>query len=758
MSPRALFLNPPLILGEDFIDYPWFAGYGVLASAALVARAGWEVDASDSLALPGSGRFDRPEGGSLLGVPHGEYLGNLPLGPYDLVVIGSTPFLRIGDPAPETRQLVDDVLERYPAATIVLADCHTGGMHYADYDAGKVLDRHPGLDAVIKYSGEQAFSDPSRITRLKGRGTVVENPEILEKGFVPPYPLFEAIDTEASGAFLWRTFADGSWTNTFGVDAATRPFMTSTGCPHRCVFCSSNPGWKGKGRKPYRTLPVPVVEQWAYLTSRLSGARKLFILDEMANARPDFDEVLAVLNRLGLLYEFPNGLRADRLSKRTFGLLKDHISLLSISAETADQDDLDKRIGKHLDLVHVEQAARDAMEAGVPAMVHFIVGFPWETPGHVQRTLEMAWKLYEKYGASPSVQFATPLPGTRLHESCIEKGLIPESREPVDLDGGLFQHRPAFPVPGLPEGYLETATATLRQKIDAHNARKVIINVTYECINQCVFCAVSNRVRKDIPWSRLSEMIREHRDRGFDQLDLDGGEPTMHGRLLDAVRLARQIGYNQVNVTTNGRRLKDGAVTRGLMESGITSLLISLHGHTARVHDRSTRVRGSFEETMAGLRNVMKWSDGGVDFGVNTTITRHNVKYLGEFADLLWEEGVRKVNFQFLTPFGAACGPLVPPVEDAAGAVMAVIDRYRGRMNLQVINAQFCFFPGYEQYLAGDVQKLGRQMVFVTDEEVNLFNYLADRRAKEAVCSDCAWALICEGFHVFGQGESDVEP
>ena len=37
---------------------------------------------------------------------------------------------------------------------------------------------------------------------------------------------------------------------------------------------------------------------------------------------------------------------------------------------------------------------------------------------------------------------------------------------------------------------------------------------------------------------------------------------------------------------------------------------------------------------------------------------------------------------------------------------MAVIDRYADRIKIHVINAQLCAFPGYEQYVAGDLQKL----------------------------------------------------
>ena len=89
---------------------------------------------------------------------------------------------------------------------------------------------------------------------------------------------------------------------------------------------------------------------------------------------------------------------------------------------------------------------------------------------------------------------------------------------------------------------------------------------------------------------------------------------------------------------------------------------------------------------------------------------------------------------------------------------MQVIDRYADQIQIHVINAQFCALPGYEQYVAGDLQKLGRTMVFAADprfpEQVNLYQWLGARREKRAVCEECPWTTACEGFQVFVAGQA----
>jgi MoaA/NifB/PqqE/SkfB family radical SAM enzyme len=753
---RFLFINPPLVLEDDFIDYPYFANHGLLACAGLAARSGAEVTVHDAFALPDSGRHPRSRGGWILGVRHDEFVDSLPHGRYDVVVLGAPVFLRIESAHPETRDLIAALRERFPRAVLLLADGYIGGQHYADYDADRVLAEYPELDAILKYPGERAFADPDRLATL-GDARVV----IRDGGGDPLEPFYslDGINVRHFDRFLERCFGDGVWQNTFGVVPGTRSFVTSIGCPHRCIFCTSNPGWRQSGRKLYRPIPLPRLKHWAYMLRTVFDARRLIVLDEMVNVRTDFEAMLRMLNELDFTYDFPNGMRADHLSREAIELMKGRVGMLSISAESATQTDLNGPIGKGQPLDAIHRVAAWCRELGVPLMSHYIIGFPWETPAHITATLEMAWELYDRYGAWPSMQFATPIRGTALHEQLVSMGLIPP--EGLDLkDGALFQHRPCFDPPGCPPGYVAKARAAFDMKIAARAAQKLIMNITYKCANRCVFCATGDRVSAALGWEKIDEILRQHRDQGTDQLDIDGGEPTLHPRLTDAIGLARELGYRSINVTSNGRLLRDRGLTERLLGSGITHLLISLHGATAEVHDAATDAPGSFAETLAGIDHVMALRPAHVETGMNVTIVRANVDHLMALTALAVAKGFSKINFQFTTPFGRAYEDVVPPLDEAANAVMRVIDRYAGEIQIHVINAQFCAFPGYERWVVGDLQKLGRTMIFAADprfpEQVNLYQWLGARREKQPVCEQCPWTTVCEGFQVFAQEKPDM--
>lgn len=755
-----LFVVGPMVLEGDFIDYPWAADLGALCSAARVAAAGWRVNVFDALAQPASG-WHLEGGMHVAGVPFGQVAAgvanlcgeNRP----DIIVVVNHPFMWASRIPAST--MMRDLAAMLPGVPMVLADCAIGGMMHVERHVDEVLAAFPDACCHLSYSGESHFANPDALYDAVQAGTRhIPSPAVSwETIGAQPMAMWDAIDIANRHAFNVRFMMQTGRPNPFGVGAGTLPMLASAGCAHDCVFCTTNPGRDNRGPGAYRTVPLAELADQLYLMKRAYACRHVAFLDDAANLRGDFSDLLKILADLGLEYDFPNGLRADRLDDAAIVMMKGRVKMLSVSCETADPDALRDRVCKSLDPADVERVAESAAQNGVPLMIHFIIGFPWETLADVRRTLDFARVMFETHGAIPAVQFATPVPGARLERQLREAG-IPF----LPADGDSFQHRPGFVPPGMLPGQLEDCMLSFYRRIEAARPSKVIINVTYDCINACEFCAVSNRVRRSIPTKRIMEILDEHRAKGIENVDFDGGEPMLHPGILDVVAHAAAVGFRQINVTSNGRRLSDPDLASGLVESGVTSILISLHGDTAPVHDAITKTAGSFDETVAGIDNVMRFialSGRSMDFGVNVTVCVNNLDHVVGLARMMADRGVPKMNFQFLTPFGAASVGLVPDPAQAARQVQSAIDAVSDRMRIYVVNAQMCLFePGYQGYLLNDLQKLGRTMVFVWEEEVNLFKYLAEKRVRLPKCAACPHFLVCDGFYQFPEsGDSTMQ-
>jgi hypothetical protein len=116
--------------------------------------------------------------------------------------------------------------------------------------------------------------------------------------------------------------------------------------------------------------------------------------------------------------------------------------------ESGNQEVLNGIVDKKLDLGAVIRASAWCREAGLDTMSFFVIGFPGETPGNLRETVDFALRLQREYDINPGLFVATPLPGTRLEKTMIEKGLIdgelaPEALSKMThggfaLDGGTF--------------------------------------------------------------------------------------------------------------------------------------------------------------------------------------------------------------------------------------------------------------------------------------------------------------------------------
>ncbi len=69
-------------------------------------------------------------------------------------------------------------------------------------------------------------------------------------------------------------------------------------------------------------------------------------------------------------------------------------------------------------------------------------------------------------------------------------------------------------------------------------------------------------------------------------------------------RHAEQIGQI-TGINTNGRRLKDPGFVESLVEAGLDHVQITLESHDAAIHDQMVLRHGAWQDTTAGIRNVL---------------------------------------------------------------------------------------------------------------------------------------------------------
>lgn len=733
-------VHPPVSVARDFIDYPYFSDLGAVQLAAVLRERGWEVALVDAFALDGSGLAWREDGRAHLGASVEETAAAArAAGPWDAAVVAYTPFHR-----PPAR---DDVLGALLAALrrdaggapILLADGYQSGQHYVEADGAAVLGAYPEVDTWVRYEAEVTV--PALLDEIAAGG----RPRGVHRGANPaldalPLPAWDLVDLAAYDRFRARVVAGlgrGRWA--FPIDGRTLPLVTSRGCPYTCVHCSSNPDRDG-GPKTQRRYAPERLRAYLRALVREHGATRLEALDELINVNErHFDAFLDEVVALGVKFDVPNGMRADYLERRHFEAMRGRVTTVSVSAESGVQRVVTEVVKKRLDLASIVAAAEHAHAAGVPLMVHYMIGLPGETAAEINGTLAFALDLWDRFGAWPAVQYATPLPGTELARG--------RSLPIVDDWGPRFQTAPSQPDAAVPAEALRRFQATFARRLAASmGPRRVVVNVNHACNNRCRFCAVVTGTSPQADGARVREALIAERRRGAVAVELDGGEPTLDPDLVPLVRFARQIGYRQIGLTTNGRMCAYEAYARRLVTSGLTTLRFSLHGPEAETHGREVGVPEAFEQTVQGIRHAVALAPAGLEIGLNVTVTRGNVERLGEIAGLAHEWGLRRLDLLAVAPFGPETRRVAPEPEAVARAAAAVIDAWHDRLTVRVHQLPFCYLPGREAHVEGDATRLRAHVVVVDGEGIDVGGWLAERRVRRPECAPCPHAAFCGGF------------
>jgi AdoMet-dependent heme synthase len=128
---------------------------------------------------------------------------------------------------------------------------------------------------------------------------------------------------------------------------------------------------------------------------------------------------------------------------------------------------------------------------------------------------------------------------------------------------------------------------------------------------------------------------------------LTGGEPLLRPDLLDIIRHAKSLKLRPV-LATCGTHLTE-QVARDIKEAGIERISVSIDGPDAQSHDSFRGVPGAFEASMKGLDAARA---AGLEFQVNTTVTRLNMDDLEAILDLAVSLGAVAFHPFLLVPTG----------------------------------------------------------------------------------------------------------
>ncbi len=317
--------------------------------------------------------------------------------------------------------------------------------------------------------------------------------------------------------------------------------------------------------------------------------------------------------------------------------------------------------------------------------------------------------------------------------------------------------------------------------------RLIAWELTAGCNLSCVHCRGSSTDKVpegELTTTQARAFIDEIVSMGKPILILSGGEPLVRADVFELAKYGTEQGLRVV-LATNGTLLTPDIVKK-LIDSGVQRVSISIDGSSAQTHDAFRGVPGAFDGAMRGIGYL---SDAGLDFQINTTITKRNLEEIPAILELATDLGAKAHHIFLLVPTGRGEGlkdEEIPPADyervlnwfydqqkktdiqlkaTCAPHYFRIMRQRAKREGIEVSvkthgyeamtkgclgGTGFCFVSsigdvqpcGYLPVVAGNIREKGFREVW---ENSKLFNDLRDESKLKGKCGRCSYKSVCGG-------------
>jgi MoaA/NifB/PqqE/SkfB family radical SAM enzyme len=287
------------------------------------------------------------------------------------------------------------------------------------------------------------------------------------------------------------------------------------------------------------------------------------------------------------------------------------------------------------------------------------------------------------------------------------------------------------------------------------------IKFGYSCNNNCIHCVIAGhreRLKResksiDRTTEEIKELIKEAKDKGVISVVFTGGETTIRKDFFDLLKFAVNLNLH-VSLQTNARMFCIEEFARKTISiAPDMHFEIAIHSHLKEHHEKITRVKGSFDQTLEGIKNLIKYGAKSLNFKV--VISKLNFKDLRGIVSLANKLGIKQVDIAFPHGMGNALKYWFEVVPRYSEIKKYVIDclKYGKKVGVKVTleAIPFCFVDGFEDciselhYLKLFLEGKTSELRQVGDPLMDWQKERLAIKAKASQCRNCKYFYVCEG-------------
>lgn len=194
---------------------------------------------------------------------------------------------------------------------------------------------------------------------------------------------------------------------------------------------------------------------------------------------------------------------------------------------------------------------------------------------------------------------------------------------------------------------LEIIAPTIRSSVH--------FDITHKCNEQCIHCLV-DKDNAEADMSAILDVLLQAARLGYTSFSFSGGEPSLHPEFIKILGAARDLGFF-FTLFTNAMNLSGEAI-KTIAAYYPDKARISLYSMKPEIHDQITKIPGSFERTLRGIR---LFQEAGVRLYINIPVM--TINYVG-YRDV--------ASFCDSNHFERNLDPVVQPTRDLRDRKMSL--------------------------------------------------------------------------------------
>jgi len=284
------------------------------------------------------------------------------------------------------------------------------------------------------------------------------------------------------------------------------------------------------------------------------------------------------------------------------------------------------------------------------------------------------------------------------------------------------------------------------------------LTLTLCCNNNCLFCPrkdflkyIACRSEKEI-YRQIEEISKRS-----PRIVLTGGEVTVYPKIFEVLKFC-QKRFKNIEIITNGRKLKDKNFLQKLISLGVNNFALSIYSLSHKIHDKITRRKGSCRETKQAIINLLEiGSLKDIRLRINITLNFWNKIDIIDTIKRLYVLGIR--NFTISEEIVLNEKMKVLKLEEIRQILEEIFSLNLPKSQIFIKGFPFCVLSDITNSSKGRTKNFLAEIIYepyrlesCINQDIRKKKYIKrfqDNFIKSSKCLSCIFASQCMGIQKY---------